>query len=253
VAPLLKINFENIWSTGSPMRELWLFGPANIVVGADEAMGPIVEVRDLADSDFRNPADRPARHPVDIPQAFGDTCCGRRREESSRDQVQSGSARAPAGASEKVGLRREGDPGLWPLDGGALNLATPNRVRRLFALRDPDAPAGRQNRLASFRHLKPKFTAPSSIIPTPALGRARWFDLILEDTMTTIEMRKEPLDGVWRDNMSRWLGAQKMERSTESEISPFESGAEPEGETAEPAPIGGSALEPRWPRIFPSL
>jgi hypothetical protein len=242
------------------MRKLGLFGPANVVVGADEAMGPIVEVRDLADSDFRNPADRPVRHPVDIPQAFGDTCCGRRREESSKDQVQSSRARAPAGASETVGLRRDGDPGRWPLDGGGLNLATrpkgpylPNRVRRLFASRDPGAPAGRQNRLASFRHLKPKITAPSSIIPTPGLGRARWFDLILEDTMTTIEMRRDPLDGVWRDNMSRWLGAQKMERSTESEISPFESGAEPEGETVEPAPIGGSVLEPRWPRIFPSL
>ncbi len=83
--------------------------------------------------------------------------------------------------------------------------------------------------------------------------------MILEDAMTTIEMRKDPLDGVWRDHLSRWLEAQKMEvpekaeRPEESQILSSDGGEEPEGETVELAPISGSALEPRWRRIFPSL
>jgi hypothetical protein len=41
------------------MGRLRLFAPANVVARADEVMGQLVEIYDLPNADFRNPADRP--------------------------------------------------------------------------------------------------------------------------------------------------------------------------------------------------
>ena len=56
------------------MGKLRLFAPANVVARADEVMGQIVEIYDLPNADFRNPADRPAQQRVDILRAFGEAC-----------------------------------------------------------------------------------------------------------------------------------------------------------------------------------
>ncbi len=56
------------------MGKLRLFASANVVTRADEVMGQIVEIYDLPNADFRNPADRPAQQRVDILRAFGEAC-----------------------------------------------------------------------------------------------------------------------------------------------------------------------------------
>ena len=56
------------------MGKLRLFAPANVVARADAVMGQIVEIYDLPNADFRNPADRPAQERVDILRAFGEAC-----------------------------------------------------------------------------------------------------------------------------------------------------------------------------------
>lgn len=56
------------------MGKLRLFAPANVVARADEVMEEIIEIYDLPNVDFRNPADRPAQQRVDILRAFGEAC-----------------------------------------------------------------------------------------------------------------------------------------------------------------------------------
>jgi hypothetical protein len=56
------------------MGKLRLFAPANVVARADEVMEQIIEIYDLPNVDFRNPADRPAQQRVDILRAFGEAC-----------------------------------------------------------------------------------------------------------------------------------------------------------------------------------
>jgi len=56
------------------MGKLRLFAPANVVARADEVMGQNVEIYDMPNSDFRNPADRPAQQRVDILCAFDEAC-----------------------------------------------------------------------------------------------------------------------------------------------------------------------------------
>jgi hypothetical protein len=56
------------------MGKLRLFAPANVVGRADEVMGKIIEIYDLPDADFRNPADRPPQQRVDILRAFSEAC-----------------------------------------------------------------------------------------------------------------------------------------------------------------------------------
>ena len=56
------------------MGKLRLFAPANVVARADEVMEQIIEIYDLPNADFRNPADRPAQQRVDILRAFGEVC-----------------------------------------------------------------------------------------------------------------------------------------------------------------------------------
>jgi hypothetical protein len=66
------------------MGKLRLFARANVVARADEVMARIVDIYDLPNADFRNPADRPTQQRVDILRAFGEACredlkrCGRR-------------------------------------------------------------------------------------------------------------------------------------------------------------------------------
>ena len=56
------------------MGKLRLFAPANVVARADEVMEQIIEIYDLPNVDFRNPAGRPAQQRVDILRAFGEAC-----------------------------------------------------------------------------------------------------------------------------------------------------------------------------------
>ena len=56
------------------MGKLRLFAPANVVGQADEVMGQIVEIYDLPNADFRNPAERPTQQRVDILRVFGEAC-----------------------------------------------------------------------------------------------------------------------------------------------------------------------------------
>jgi len=50
------------------------FASAIVVTRADEAMGQIVQIYDLPNADFRNPAERPTQQRVDILRAFGEAC-----------------------------------------------------------------------------------------------------------------------------------------------------------------------------------
>jgi hypothetical protein len=56
------------------MGKLRLFASADGVARADEVMGQIVEIYDLPNAHFRNPADRPTQQRVDILLAFGEAC-----------------------------------------------------------------------------------------------------------------------------------------------------------------------------------
>ena len=56
------------------LGKLRLFASAYVVARADEVMAQIVEIYDLPNRDFRNPADRPARERVDILRALGEAC-----------------------------------------------------------------------------------------------------------------------------------------------------------------------------------
>jgi len=56
------------------MGKLRLSAPANVLTRADAVMARIVEIYDLPNADFRNPADRPAQNHVDILQAFCEAC-----------------------------------------------------------------------------------------------------------------------------------------------------------------------------------
>jgi hypothetical protein len=54
--------------------KLRLFAPTTVVARADEVMGQIVEIYDLPNANFGNPADRPTYRPLDIPGVFGAAC-----------------------------------------------------------------------------------------------------------------------------------------------------------------------------------
>jgi hypothetical protein len=56
------------------MGKLRLFAPATVAALADEVIGRIIEIYDLPNADFRNPADRPAQNRVDILRAFVEAC-----------------------------------------------------------------------------------------------------------------------------------------------------------------------------------
>lgn len=56
--------------------KLRLFASANVVARADEVMTQIVQIYDLPNADFRNPADRPTQDRVDILRAFSEACRG---------------------------------------------------------------------------------------------------------------------------------------------------------------------------------
>ena len=56
------------------LGKLRLFAYAYVVARADAVMAQIVEIYDLPNRDFRNPADRPARERVDILRALGEAC-----------------------------------------------------------------------------------------------------------------------------------------------------------------------------------
>jgi len=56
------------------MGKLRLFASANVVAQAHQVMGQIVEIYDLPNADFRNPAERPTQQRVDILRAFGEAC-----------------------------------------------------------------------------------------------------------------------------------------------------------------------------------
>jgi len=56
------------------MGKLRLFASADVVARADKVMAQIVQIYDLPNRDFRNPADRPTQDRVDILRAFGEAC-----------------------------------------------------------------------------------------------------------------------------------------------------------------------------------